>query len=212
MTTMAKQAPEQLPPKIQGKMRLFQHLLMSYVDFNQAGAIAGYILKEDLHARLPESGFALEGLNCGMIVAYWRPFSSNDRRARRRLPDLPASLLRILTMDERQLHEIVVSDRNRRLAHSDSDEWDPNLAVMRVQSSNILLLVFNPVHAPLNREATVGFRSMAEKLREVCFERRMSMEPELIQYFPVIEYSSEQLRRAAEEAGLPQLPDLGNET
>src|SRR5216683_8320062 len=95
------------PPEIQAKLRHFNRVLMSYIDFQQAANIAHYILNEKVHDRHPHDRFLLQGLNCAMIVAYCRPFSGNDRGAAVKIPDLPARFVRALTEEERWLHGIV---------------------------------------------------------------------------------------------------------
>jgi hypothetical protein len=91
----------ELSPEIQGKLRQFNRVLMSYVDFQQAEGIAHHILREKLHDRYPQDRSLLQGLNCAMIVAYCRPFSRNDQGAAIKIPDLPPKILQMLTAEER---------------------------------------------------------------------------------------------------------------
>jgi len=192
----------ELPTEILGKYRQFNRLLMSYVDFQQAAGIASYIVKENLHERYPRDRFVLQGLNCAMIVAYCRPFSGNDQGAALKIPDLPAKILQVLTPEERQIHTVVMDDRNTVLAHSDSRAWEPRPQIHRVRGRDTLVPMFNYAHAPLTLTVTVQFAAMCDKLREACFEARVQLEPELKPYLPVVEYDEEKLRRFAEERGL----------
>src|SRR5438034_5244238 len=141
----------ELPPGVLGKLRQFNRVLMSYVDFQQAGGIAGYIVGENLHERHPRDRFLLQGLNCAMIVAYCRPFSGNDRGATVKVPDLPPTILQALTPEEHEIHRAVMEDRNTVLAHSDSRAWEPRPQVYRLRGRDILVPMFNYVHAPLTR-------------------------------------------------------------
>ncbi|MHC4322228.1 MAG: hypothetical protein ACYST3_08135 [Planctomycetota bacterium] len=84
---------EKISPEIDGKYRQFLRVLISYVDFQQAGGIASCILESDLLERYPKDRFHLQGLNSGMIVAYWRPFM-NDREGE--VPPLPSRTLSVL--------------------------------------------------------------------------------------------------------------------
>ncbi len=187
-------------PEIRGKLRYFNRVLMSYIDFQQACNIAHYILGDRLHERLCDRGpgdrFLLQGLNCAMIVAYCRPFSGNDRGAAVKIPDLPARFLRVLTEEERWLHGIVMEDRDARLAHSDSEAWEMEPVVYRCDDGHEMLIpMHHSVHAPLTRKATECFRGMADKLREACFAERRGLEPELRPYFRVLEHGSEELQQ-----------------
>lgn len=192
----------ELPAEIVGKLRQFNRVLMSYVDFQQAGGIAGYILAENLHERFPRDRFLLQGLNCGMIVAYCRPFSGNDRGAAVKIPDLPPRILQVLTPEEGKIHAVVMEDRNTVLAHSDSRAWEPRPQVCRLRGRDLLMPMLNYAHAPLTREVTEKFAVMCGKLREACFEERLRLEPELKPYLPVVEYDEEELKRFAEERGI----------
>jgi len=106
-------------------------LLISYNDFRRASQIARYILKHRLQAKVDrlrgERRYRVmllwQALNCAMVVAYCRPFSGNDRRTARRIPDLPRRFLATLTSEEREIPELALRDRNTLLAHSDSEVW-----------------------------------------------------------------------------------------
>ncbi|MBI4401020.1 MAG: hypothetical protein HY581_05260 [Nitrospirae bacterium] len=192
----------ELPRELAGKLRQFNRVLMSYVDFQQAGGIAGYIISENLHDRYPRDRFLLQGLNCAMIVAYCRPFSGNDRGADVKIPDLPPKILQALTPEEREIHAVIMEDRNTVLAHSDSRAWEPRPQIHRVRGRDILVPMFNYAHAPLTRAVTEQFATMCHKLREACFEERLRLEPELKPYLPVVEVDEQELKRFAEERGI----------
>lgn len=179
----------EVSPEDAGKARQFVRYLMSYVDFGQAAEIAGYILREELHNRYPKDRFLLQGLNCGMVVAYCRPFSRNDRGAQPQIPHLPRRILDNLSPDERELHKTLIEERNTVLAHSDSRAWEPRPQILRLPGNDMLLPVFKDVHAPLAREATEHLKGMAEKLREACFEERCWLEKELRPYLPKVDGS-----------------------
>lgn len=189
-------------PEIEGKRRQFYRLHMSYVDFQQAAGLASYILNNKLHERLPRDRFLLQGLNCAMIVAYCRPFSGNDRRSDLKIPDLPKRILRALDDDELELHEVVQSDRDKVMAHSDSDAWNPTPRILRVAGEDRLLPMFSNPHAPLNAEPTAMLKVMAAKLMEECFTERLKFEPELSPYLPIEEHSLEDIQQAAKELGI----------
>ncbi len=189
---------EHLTQEIRGKLRQFVRVLMSYVDFQQAEEIASYILEHNLHERYPRDRFLLQGLNTGMIVAYCRPFSNNERGGDTNVPSLPKSFLRVLTKEERGLHDVVKQDRNSVLAHSDSAAWELRPQVFRLGSRDILMPIHHNVHAPLTHDATQQFCIMCNRLRETCFDERLRLEPELKPYLQVVKPDDDALERIAE--------------
>ncbi len=188
--------------EIRGKLRQFIRALMSYIDFQQAGAIAGYILKHNLHDRYPRDRFLLQGLNTGMIVAYCRPFSSNECGGDTHVPNLPKRMLRVLTKDERRLHDAVKEGRNMVLAHSDSAAWELKPQILRLRGHDTFLPLHHDVHAPLTRDATEQFRVMCDKLIEACIDERLRLESELEPYLQVIQPDIEEFERIAEQFGV----------
>lgn len=172
---------KELSAEIRGKLRKFYRLLLSFGDFKQAHYIASYILDEKLHDS--EDPRLLEALNCAMIVAYCRPFSGNDRAIGTKIPDLPVSLLRDLSADEKKIHEVVLHDRNTVLAHSDSIAHDLQPKVLVIKGRKILIPEKNYSRAPLTKEATETFKSLSSRLRDKVLKERMNLEPELIDYF-----------------------------
>jgi hypothetical protein len=188
--------------EVRGKLRQFFRVLMSYVDFQQAGAIASYVLEHRLHKSYRQDRFLLQGLNTGMIVAYCRPFSKNERGGDTKVPNLPKRFLKILTEDERILHDTVKENRNTVLAHSDSAAWELKPHFLRFDGHDILVPLQNEVHAPLDMNATERFRVMCDKLQEACFDERMRLEPELKPYLDVVEPDSQELEHIAKQIGV----------
>ena len=175
---------------------------MSYIDFEQAGAIADYILENSLHDQYRRNRVLLQGLNTGMIVAYCRPFSSSERGGDIHVPSLSERMLRVLTKEERELHYVVKEDRNTVLAHSDSTAWELKPQILRWRGDDVLVPLHHDVHAPLTRDATKQFRVICDKLREACFDERLRLEPEVRPYLEVIEPDEEELERIAEQLGV----------
>ena len=175
---------KELSAEIRGKLRKFYRLLLSYGDFKQAHFIASYILAEQLHDS--EDQRLLEALNCAMIVAYCRPFSGNDRAIGTKIPDLPESFLRDLSASEKEIHEVVLHDRNTVLAHSDSMAHDLQPKVLLIKDHKILMPEKNDTRAPLTKEATETFKSLSSRLRDKVLKERMKLEPELMDYFEQI--------------------------
>jgi hypothetical protein len=195
--------PEARSPEVEGKLRQFHRVLMSYIDFQQAEQISSHILVADLHARYPrENRILLRALNCAAIVAYCRPFSGNDPGADPKIPDLPARFLKVLTEEERKVHDVVMDDRTTVLAHSDSRAWQMDPHLLRLRGKEILIPMHHDVHAPLTRELTVIFNRMCTKLREAVFDERQRLEPEITKDLRVTEIDEEELERQAAELGV----------
>jgi hypothetical protein len=172
---------DKLSPETRGKLRNFYRVLLSYGDFKQAQYIASYILDEKLHDR--EDRRLLEALNCAMIVAYCRPFSGNDRAIDAKIPDLSVSFLRDLSEAEREIHEVVLRDRNTVVAHSDSIAHDLHPKVLVISGERILMPWKADTRAPLTRDATEIFLALVSRMRDKLWLERMRLEPELLDYF-----------------------------
>ena len=173
-------------PKIQGLIRQYKRILLSYADFKHAILAARYILEKRLHAKYPQQSYIiLEALSCSMIMAYTRPFSGNDNNSNPKIPDLSERFLSVLDEDEREMHEVALHDRNKLLAHSDSDALDVEPVVFRVMEIDTVAPIKNWGLAPLTEEATRSLKSAAEKLQKAIFEERMRLEPQLLPYFRV---------------------------
>jgi len=173
-----------LSPEARGKLRQFYRLLLSYGDFKQAHYIASYILDQKLH--VSEDRRLLEALNCAMIVSYCRPFSGSDRGIETKVPNLPASFLKGVPESEREIHEVVLKDRNTLLAHSDSSAAQLQPEVWKIKDKQILIPWQNDRRAPLTKEATEIFLSLVNQMRDKIMNERMELEPELIKYFEEI--------------------------
>jgi hypothetical protein len=80
-----------------------------------------------------------------------------------------------------------MSDRNKVLAHSDSDALEPDPVMMKLSDDRqILVPVSNWGLAPLVEPAVELVRSGAAKLLQASVEERMRLEPELAPYLRVV--------------------------
>lgn len=175
-----------LTPELDGKMRQYKRIMLSYADFKHAKLASSYILDTQLHEKYAEEGhIILEALNCFMIVAYCRPFSGNASRAAGSVPDLPNRFLRVLNPAERAIHDVVMEDRNKVLAHSDDEALQVEPVIWQVAGRDMVLPIKNWGLAPLTQEATIVFHAAAEKLFIATMEERQRLEPELIPYLRV---------------------------
>jgi hypothetical protein len=169
------------------EIRLFRRILVSYNDFKQATDISSHILEAKLHYDYPKRDqHILQALNCAMIVAYARPFSGN-RGSKAMLRALPERFLDGFTSEERQLHKVVLDDRNQLLAHSDDSAWHLRLGVMRSSEHNPMLVpIHHDVRAPLDEKPTRMFNVMSLKLMDAAFAERRILEKELVDLLPTL--------------------------
>jgi len=173
----------------EGRFRQYERLLLSYADFKHAKLVSSYVLGQKLHDSAPgESSVLLEALNCSMIISYARPFSGNDQNGKRKIPDLPSNFTKILNSEEREIHQIVLNDRNKVLAHSDSEALNVLPVVWKVNENiETIVPVKNWGLAPLTKEATIIFSSAAEKMFQEALRRRDLLEPYLKKFFKVVD-------------------------
>jgi hypothetical protein len=170
----------------EAKVRLFRRIFVSYNDFKQAADISSHILSEKLHGDYPERNrHLLQALNCAMIIAYARLFSSNAG-AETMLPELPHRFLNGFSSEERGLHDVVMKDRNEVLAHSDCAAWNLRLSVIRFPGPAMLAPLHHDTTAPLKAEPTRMFNGMAIKLMEAAFAERAVLEKELVDVLPTL--------------------------
>jgi hypothetical protein len=176
--------PLALTPEINGKIRQLKRLILSKGDFKHARLVADYILGDKLHD-MPESEthVLLPALNCSMVIAYCRPFSGNDGRSPVGVPDLPQRILTALNEQERAIHDVVLYDRHKLLAHSDADGRELDLVVVEMADRPFLVPRTRWGMAPLVREAVEILSSAARKLEAAVVYERQRLEPELLPYF-----------------------------
>ncbi|MBU4308027.1 MAG: hypothetical protein L6428_12910 [Candidatus Aminicenantes bacterium] len=182
----------------EAKLKLLHRLLISYLDFQQAWWIASYIIKHKFQEKTEKLQgkrryhikLLWEALNCAMIISYCRPFSGNDRNSTNRIPNLPERFLKILTNKEKELHSILMKERNTILAHSDSDAWELQTYFLEVNKNQKMLI---PSHtytrSPLTHKIVEQIRTMINKLMESVFKERMKIEKELENDLPSVSIS-----------------------
>ncbi len=174
-----------LDDKSYAKLKLFNRILISYNDFKQVYEITSLLIEENLYNEYPRENRELViALNMAAIVAYARPFL--DTRGELAHNRLPGKILRILSTEEKELHDTVLEDRHTMMAHSDADA---NVTIPLVLDTGGRSLVI-PKNASASYETTLTaeamkmLQGMSLKLQERCFGLRQELEPEMLLILP----------------------------
>lgn len=179
--------PEGIPEQDKHRLRQFYRVLLSFPDFKHAHQVAHHIIDEQLHREYPgEKTVLLQALNCSMVLAYSRPFSGNAGKRGEAIPDLPARYLRVLSEREREIHDVVLFDRNKYLAHTDADACALDPVRLQIdEAREVLIPLVEDRLAPLDEEATRALLSASFKLLQELVAEREATEPLLMKYFRV---------------------------
>jgi hypothetical protein len=169
-----------LDKQIDGKIRQFKRIAMSFADFKDAVDMSKHIIVSDLHADFEKHKLVLCSLNCSMIIAYCRPFSGNDSRNIVKVPDLSSNSLKVLSPIERKMHDYVIGERNTLLAHSDSLAVDLKFVINQYGEHRMLQPIRNWNLAPMTIENVKVFNATALKLLSYVATKRAELEPEMI--------------------------------
>lgn len=178
--------------------RELRRLIMSYQDFQHASWIASYILDKKLQDIVDQGGTQgydarrhWQALNCAMVVTYCRPFSGNDKRTPQPIPDLHKRFLKKLTLKGRKWHDVAMQDRDKVLAHSDSDAWNLRLGFLETGRKNkMLILQHHDTKAPLIREVVKQLIKNCEIFMEAIMVERRRLEKELAHVLPTVKVPS----------------------
>jgi len=166
--------------QIDGRIRQFKRIAMSFADFKDAFEMSKHIIECDLHSDFEKNKLILSSLNCSMIIAYCRPFSGNDTRNSIKIADLSLNSLSGLSSVERKMHDYVINERNTLLAHSDSQAVDLKFVINEYGTIKKLQPIRNWSLAPLTLANVKIFNAMASKLLSYVATKRKDLEPEII--------------------------------
>ena len=111
-------------------------------------------------------------LTTALVVSYARPFVNSRGQSTFAEKTVPGSLLRVLSSNEREFHDVLVRIRNREVAHSDADAMELSLKLYPDGDGAILRVS----REPFRRAELRALRRMIDKLeREIesrCVEIR----------------------------------------
>lgn len=202
--------------EIENKFKLFKRILVSYNDYKQAADIASIILSERYYEKYhnPKKKFRDstlfkyrvlgEGLNLAMIIAFCRPFSGNDKKSSTKIPDLPKRFIKKLSRKDQETYKNMLLERNKILAHSDSDAWrmEPTYLSFEGLSRKILLPKHSNVRSPLlPGEVQKVLKISVQMMDELIIERE-KLVAELQAYIPVQTISKSKISAMAKKMGV----------
>lgn len=166
----------ELPAALQPQLRLYRRLYIARIDLEEARATVG-----DLIARriaLPRSkppSALLMALTTALVVSYARPFVQSRGQSEVAEKSVPGVLLRGLTSRERELHEGLLTMRNKEVAHSDADILEMSLEVFQDGDGAI----FKNAREPFRRSVLRSILKLIEKLEDALHQRCEELRQEL---------------------------------
>ncbi|MBE4390466.1 hypothetical protein HJ029_21985 [Vibrio parahaemolyticus] len=166
--------------KSDGLLRQFKRVAISFADLKEANDIVSYIKNNKLYADFEGNFLVLSALTNAMILAYCKPFSGNDSRNQIKVPDLPTTVLKVLSPDELSLHKFLIQLRNQLIAHSDSQAIEIKFAIHTYGDFQMLQPVRNRSSRCLSPEQLDLFESMSLKLLSHAATLRKDLEPKII--------------------------------
>lgn len=174
------------------RVKQFKRIVMSFADFKEAVDLSEYLISNALHDDFDKNKLLITALNSSMIIAYCRPFSGNDSRNVNKIPDLGNKALRELNLDELALHELIMNDRNKLLAHSDSEAVNLKFIINKIDRFTLLQPIRNWSAAPLSKEHLNLFNKIAHKLLAYVAKQRHAQEDEIIPLFEASDFCAKE--------------------
>jgi len=166
----------ELLPALQPQLRLYRRLYIARIDLEEARATA-----EDLLARriaLPRSkppNALLMAMNTALVVSYARSFVQSRGQSDVAEKAVPGVLLRNLTAREREMHEALITMRNKEVAHSDADVLDMSLDLFETGDGAI----FRSAREPFRRQVLRSILKLIRKLEDALHHRCEELRKEL---------------------------------
>ena len=107
--------------------------------------------------------YTRDALETAIRVAYSIPFTrSKTTKSNDTLPKLPGLYLKDLSREERQLHELIIGERQALYAHSDADAYQPEL---EIRPNSKAQLLYTPDYFSVEQLIEIG-----ELVRKLHFQ------------------------------------------
>jgi hypothetical protein len=165
-----------LPSRLQPQLRLYRRLWISRNDLAEAKATIEEILKSNLpYPRRKEPSALLVALTTALVVSYARPFVNSRGQSAVAERTAPGSLLRVLTSQERELHNLLIEIRNQEVAHSDADILELSLELFPGGDGGISRATRHPFRRITLRALNRMIDKLSDEIERLCNELRTQL-------------------------------------
>ncbi len=122
-----------------------------------------------------------------LTIAYSRPFSGNDRKNKKPIPDLSKNILKNLENQDKELHQSIIDHRNKAVAHSDSEliNMEPFFLMIEKQKIPILIPLRNKTKFTFSSETINQIKELCAKLMGEINRKTNSLAEELNNFIPI---------------------------
>ena len=156
-----------LSPTQESDLRLYRRLWLTEIDLEEAkGAINEIITRNLRRASIYKPTPLLQSLTTALVVAYTRPFvvSRGDQSYADRTA--PGSILKVLTSEERRFHNLLITMRNREVAHSDAEVTQVTLELIPDGHGGICKVTRDPLSRPQLRALLAMIEKVEAELQQ----------------------------------------------
>lgn len=149
-------------------LRSYRRLWLALVDFEEAKATIEELLR--LRLTPPPNGRPgplLMALTTAMVVSYARPFIHTRGSGEFADRAVPGSILRSLTASQRQMHQELLTHRNKVIAHTDAELTELSLRV-DPEGESAIVRVWNE---PFRRRELLSVQRMIVRISKAMTDR-----------------------------------------
>jgi hypothetical protein len=160
-------------PQLEPPLRLYRRLYIARMDLDEARAIVEELLKSRIPLpRRSEPPALLMALTTALVVTYARPFVQSRGKT---VADtiVPGAVLRVLTSNQRALHDHLIDVRNREVAHSDADILEISLKLHSFGDGSISRAVRSPYRRKDLRAILQIIKKIEQELDQRCSDLRV---------------------------------------
>lgn len=165
-----------LPGQLQPQLRLYRRLYIARIDIDEARATVEDLLARRIAlSRSKRPNALLMSMTTALVVSYARPFVHSRGQSEIAEKAVPSILLRSFTAREREMHEALITMRNKEVAHSDADILDMSLEVFEGGDGAIFLNIREPFRRPDLRSILKLIEKLDDALHQRCEELRQEL-------------------------------------
>lgn len=157
-------------------IRSFRRLWLARVDLEEAKATIDELLRLRLSPPPKDRpGPLLMALSTAMVVSYARPFIHTRGTGEFADRSVPGSILRSLTASQRQMHEELLSHRNKVIAHTDAELTEISLKVYPGGESAVLRVWNEPIRRRELQSIERMIKRIVKAIEHRCEELRSEL-------------------------------------